>query len=276
MPADLVTGKTFAELQLDFAIQTSLCSYANGGRGAPQLPRSEHDLFLCKHWVNKGYQRFMRSDPEWTFSKFRLELTMDPTGLGPMNVAKDGARYRLPSFLRGNPRGNFRYNDLRTTYTEVVVIDPASLQRMRQRFKISSVPVHACTRPIDPADKAEARGWEVVFYPPPNTAYVVEADWRIEPYDLRDPDEKHVAGGVHDHAIIASALDLWARSDTDNPRAGESRVQDWADALASSLKLDRALRTKNRGQLRNTTVPYTNDSFRLRSLVTKLDGRVIP
>jgi hypothetical protein len=276
MPTDLLTGKTFLDLITDFAVAVRLATYGADGGGIPQAPTSEHDLWLCKRAVNQGYKYFLTSNADWTFCKHPLEMQLSADGLGPYNVDKDKARYRLPSFLRGQPRGNLRYTGGRTCIDEIVPMPAPVLERYRNVAPLSGVPTHFCVRPIDPTDPSGGKDFELVFYPSPASAYTIRGDWRVEPYDLRDNDERHIAGAANDQAILAAALHLFYLGDAENGDESQRWTSQWLAHLANSKALNAPEKVRNRGSLTPTRSAMDAARSTTRPFTFTLDGRQIP
>jgi hypothetical protein len=277
MQPDTFTGKTFEALLLDFSEQAGLASYPVSG-GAAAIPQSTHDLAKCKRFINKGYELFLRSDPDWTFIHAPWELRMDPTGAGPLNINQDSSRYRLPSYLNHAPVGNLRYSDDNTYLTQCVIVTPDTLERNRQLIDRTGTPAMCAVRRIASANPVEQGGSEIVFYPTPDTAYVVRGTFRIGSYELRELGERHVAGSDHDHAILSAAMHLWAQADGVDAEVKAYRLQEWTQALEASRAIDKRKRVKNRGQMREAGTQsdpagiVTHD----RALVTTRNGVPIP
>lgn len=247
MPVDISSSASFSDLIRRLAERSG---HASQTGSVSAVPVDAHNLDLMKRYVNEGYDRFLRASKDWTFLDLRYELTLDEDGESDTNVEGDPARYRLPSYIAGAPKGPWRYNDQRTARVFVQNVARAQVEGYMQIGQPTlGPPTVAAYRPLVTGDPigGQSRGWEVLFWPVPDQPYVLAADFRVKQHKLVDLAERHIAGQEHDAAIIAFAWMVWQEDDAENP-ADLARAREavygipgtaMRGALAESIDLDR-------------------------------------
>jgi len=273
LPVDALSGWTFERHLLEFSERVGL---ADQSGSVATLPANAHDHDKVKRYWNAGYKHFISADPNWSFCKESVSLTLDPTGLGPSNIDQNPALYRLPSYCQGPPRGNWRYVDANAPYDQCVVYQDRLVDQMREAGGASTgAPRFAGHGAHSAKDgpHGDKIAWRVQFFPIPDIAYVLQADFRIRNHALQDLGEGTVAGSEHDLTILACALMEWSKVDDDMADRRIMFAQDAAGLLIQSRELDKHNRPRNLGQLKTTG---TQNTATRRLSVTHYNGTPIP
>jgi|GEM_PF-2500419 len=235
MATNFDTGMRLADILLEVGEEVNALDY-DATTGLAQLPTGELLAKIRRH-VNAGYRYFARSNPRWTWLEHRVVLTLDPTGKGPDNIEQDPARYRLPDYIQGRPKGNWTFIDEISAYETVL---DTSWDYVRQRFAVTNnttgTPRLAGISVYQP--EIGRQGWQVLFWPSPGTAFTIEAQFRIRPRKLINLDDRLMAGSDHDEAIIKCAVEDWRRMDEDDPTAWERAQQARDQAIRASILID--------------------------------------
>lgn len=279
---DLESSMTFEQMILDLAERSGNAYYGANGDEALQLPADERTLQTLSDWINRGYRWFLQQDPHWTFCQTSVPFTCSPEGTGPYNVAADAGRMKLPHPLRSRPKSNPRFTSTTTRTTGIAVYTPEAVLALRQQDPTTGTPLFCAFRPIPQADRKPGEHpntWEMLLWPSPDSAYTLEADFRIVPYPMIEPSERHVAGADHDTTILAAAAYEWASRDSTDPSQKASLLAERTAAIAASIRLDRSKRPPRLGKLRDPS----SERLRMRTpgdrgggLVTTMDGNPIP
>lgn len=263
MPVDLTSSKTFGEMLLELAERVGKADYINPDDDTDnraRLPSDPHDLDKLKRCLNNGYRSFFNAWPHWRFAEMAHEITFAPDGDGPTNLDADGARYRLPSTIAGNPVGDWTYLGTTTPLSCVMRTDHQSIERMQQIGDTSTGdPRYCAVRPVKTKDQptGDPTACEAVFYPAPNRALTVRATFRVRPPKLVDPAQRHVCGADHDLSIIAFAVWEWKREDATDPTDLAACKGDRDEKLEFSKAVDKAGRAPGIGIAIDTTPrPY--------------------
>ncbi len=228
--AEPTFAMTFQDLIVDVAEFLGFSPYS-GGEGVASIPTDAHDLDLCKRLVNAGWRRFINSNPRWEWQSPTFSITFDPDGETDIVVDGSGWRYYMPDGFYGQILGNFTYslNSGRPT------LSPAPddyVLAMRANSDSSGYPAYYALRPLGGDD---ARRWEVIFWPTPQTADTITARCLIYPNKLVELTDKPNAGFQFDEAIRAASLSEAEKTVED---ASGEKTADWAEALTRAIAMD--------------------------------------
>lgn len=269
MPPVIDTGQTVGEILLEMAVRFGVESLPTDG-GHAQLPdRDTEDYRNLLAALNSGYRRFLNRRT-WSFLNRPLELTMVPGGDGPRNINSDASRYRLPDWCCGGPEGGgpWRYADSLAACTQIETVDYEDVFQLLQTNDASGTPVYAGVRAMDGSGGLgdSETGWEVIFYPRPDSAYVIRADCNMRSHRLVSPHQRHIAGAENDEAIKYEGLWSLFESDVTNPeRDGVKASRDEAVAVAMDRddRKDRGLvgRLKDAGMADATSRRLTHTAL---------------
>lgn len=276
---DLESSMTFEALILDLASRSGNAYHGENGDEEAQLPADPRVLQQLMDYINRGYRWFLQQDTDWSFCAFPVTMTTSSDGTGPYNVAGDPGRMKLPHPIRSRPRKNLTYQDRGTNLEQVVVYTPEQLQRLRQTSPSSGCPQFAAFRQIPEADRKPGEHpntWEMLLWPSPDSAYVLEATFRIVPYPMVEPSERHAAGADHDTTLLAAAAYEWAMRDSTEPHEKATLLAERTTAITNSLKLDRKKRPPRLGKMRDPSTERFIPRTRPRGIVTTMDGQPIP
>lgn len=250
--APVQSGATLAELMLRVGITFGVVVYADGsGKDAPPtLPDSPSRLAIIRQAVNDGYQEFLAANPVWSFMQPTVRLTLDPTGTG--GIDGDPARYALPNGIASDPVDRWRIVSGSAAGYWIVSTHAGHVAKKLADDPTPAVPRLAGSRVTRRTDGSSA--WEVLFWPKPAEAFVVEAEFRLQPARLENNDDRHVAGPQHDYAIQALAEAAFAKLDRRSDdrmmaiRANADRV------LALAIRNDERMSPRTLGVLPPTTI----------------------
>ena len=247
-----------------------------GADGAASMPTDPASLAKLKRIVNDGYSMFLRGDSNWSFLDYSHTITTNGDGLGAMNIDGNAARYRMPAFITGNPKGNLVYTDSNALCPFCVVYDYNSVDQHRQVIDTTGTPSMVGFKPYHGREPSgQVIGWEAVFYPTPDSIYTLQGSWRIHPYKMVDPAERHVGGAEHDFALKKAIRYAWALEDEDGDAGVTRHRQAWLDELTASKKIDVPKRPVRRGRLAEIG-PKHSQHTPPRALVTHINGMPIP
>ena len=256
------SGKTLGDLMLDLAEEVGLARYTdeNGDKIEMALPTDPTILSKLRRRVNAGYMQFLSGiDPvngadkrysKWAFLEREVPIKLDPTGTGPFNVAGDAGRYRLPAGVRCRPKSAWMLDTggMYDGYT-VVDTDAASVTAQLTRTSESTgCPSISACRPIDNPDGqvggTGGAAWEVIMAPRPDAVMTLTGQFLLQPREMRDVDERHIAGSQHDQTIRMLAFLDWLRRD--DPARARDQAQFASSALKSSIDLDKQMHARVR------------------------------
>lgn len=235
MPADVPTGMTYRELIVEVAQRKGMADISGA---VAAIPDDALHLDLIKRTVNRGYARFLRADPQWSFIERTVTVTTDENGTGPLNIAGDAGRYRLPQFVRGTPLSNWRYEDEQSVFREAITTDHRTVRILREQSPTTGIPARAAVAALEnPDTPGRGTAWELILYPTPGSAFTLEADFNVRTHQLVEMDDRHIAGPEHDEAIIDCAVALLDAADNDAAFI-------MPDSVAASMQIDALNRTK--------------------------------
>lgn len=244
------TSQTLGDLMLRLAERTGLALYDEDAAAA--LPEDADDLAKLKRYVNDGYDRFLRAWPYWTFLDQDITLTLSATGTAPESIEGQSWRYRLPPYVSGAPRGNWRYADQTSRYVEALSVDRRIVLARRQSIEGSGPPRYAAVRRLEVREKVAGGsriGWELILEPSPDAAYVLENTFRVRSHVLRERDERHICGADHDAAIAAFAAAAWFEDDAEQQDKAREMKAAAAERLAESIAIDKQARPPTVGRV---------------------------
>lgn len=248
MPADTLTGWTLERLLIELADELGLAEYGSGADNSAVVPADPNLRDQLTRAVNRGYRAFLNANPRWTFLERPLRLTLSPDGTAGECIDSDPGRYLMPSFVTGNPKGDWTFVDDLGDKDRIIAADALSVRRMRDRTTgTSGTPAYGAVRPLEPAagGTQKAARHELLLFPDPDLAYIIEAEFRITAHDLSDLADRHIAGAEHDLAVLEQAI--WQFRKQDNPSLPQPR-----ERLAESIVLDNASRPRRAGEMRST------------------------
>ena len=244
---------TFRELILDCAERWGVADETGTRAG---IPTDLAVLDKVKRKINAGYADFLRADPRWTFLRQRVQVTWYPDGDGPYNINGDASRYRLPSYVGSAPLTDWTYVDAGAPPSCILTVDGERVRMAAARQVATGVPTWAGCIPLATEDGVggQSKGWEVVFYPRPSTAYTVEAMFRVGNHVLAELGERHVAGSDHDRTIIAYADHHWFKDDAETPDIPARYEAEMLRNFGASVQIDKQRRPRNHGKLIDPSV----------------------
>lgn len=262
-------GMTFQDFIVRVATRLGVRDLTAGSNG---LPKRAHDLALCKEHVNEGYRRFlagvrpgMKPYRHWTFLRPEIVLTLSADGTGGDCIDGDSSRYRLPYNQAVRPRfWTVKESGVAGVGTNALDTSIEWVRSMLTSTTSTGRPTRCAVTPrLNGAPGVDDRGWEAVFYPRPDKDYVVSAPVRIQPRDLVELEDRHVAGAVHDEAIAAQAILAAMRRNVTDQNTGQFGIfqQDATDLLNASIEIDKANHPAVAGDMSDPTtegdtIPY--------------------
>jgi hypothetical protein len=239
MPVDIDTSATFEDLILRLAERVGL---ADQSGTVAAIPTDADNLAKIKRCVNEGYARFLRAYKYWSFLEQDVQITLSSAGTGGHCIESDPGRYALPGYVAGSPKGPWTYVDERTARAHIQNIAPSLIDGYRQGDGGSSgVPCYAACRPrATGAPKGGAPlGWEALFWPLPDSNYVIKATFRIKQHKLVENHDRHIAGSEHDDSLHAFCWLAWQEDDAEDPHIAERAKAAAMERLAESVELDK-------------------------------------
>lgn len=282
MPVDLDNSMSLRALVLEVAERTGRADYvrADLADNTAGVPIDNHDLDFLVRAVNRGYDQFLRSDPEWSFAMVEYQITMNPNGTDASNVDGEGWRNRLPSYISSAPKTPWRYLDSVSVYGEIRLRPYDEINRLVNQDTSTGVPrlcaIHPVRDELKPSIDGEPRFWEVVWWPRPGSAYVVSAEFRIRSHKLRALEDRHIAGRDHDHAILDQAV--WWVKQHDSMDPGEIALagQTAALSLGQSKDIDHRMRSVSRPVIIDPNRYIPDPRYYVRRPRTTVDGVTPP
>lgn len=276
---------SFGDLMLEVADTFGLAQNvdANGDDSAAAIPTDASRLDKLKRCVNQGYKSFISGmDPlgkmvpytQWNFLDQIVSIVLSPDGTGPMCIAGDNSRYRLPSVITSRPKHAWTLTlDGRTLYR---IVEDTTSHRVATFLAASATvgtvgyPYMAACRPIPAPEGNESGGqWEVLVAPRPNLEATMFAQFRLNPRKMTDVNERHVCGAQHDATIRAMCILEWARGDVKDQNAFARFQQDASVKLAASVMLDTNFSPRTVGMVND---PGLTSTFIARSTGRRVSG----
>lgn len=248
MPQDTLTGWTLEQLIIELADAVGMATLGTGTDNSAVVPTDPNTLDQLTRAVNRGYRSFLAANPRWTFLERVVQLTLSEDGTAGNCIDSDPGRYALPSYISGNPKGDWTFVDTISNRSCIIATDQHMLRKLRDRDpNTSGVPSYGCVRPMSPAPGGvqKAARHELVVYPKPDDDYVIQAEFRIEAHELVNLTDRHIAGAAHDMAILEQAAWQWNKLDTPG-------LEQPVAELAKSIALDKATTTRRHGSFVST------------------------
>jgi len=248
MQAQVLTGWTLRQLIIELADAVSLATLGTGSDNRATTPTDPNTLDQLTRAINRGYKSFLTANPRWTFLERPVQITLSADGTAAQCVEGDPARYLLPSFVNGNPKGDWSFIDDQADRVCIMTTHEHVVRRLRDGSPdTSGTPLYGCVRPLDPPKGGSLRAarHELVLYPDPDEAYVIEALFRIGAHELVELEDRHVAGAEHDMAILEQAVWQWRQLDA--PGTPQPTTE-----LAKSIAMDRATTPNRAGSFVST------------------------
>lgn len=240
---------TFRDLVLRVAEYLGVAYYGSSGTESAQVPTDAHDLDMCKRLVNDGIRMFVAANAKWRWMRKTYSLTLDADGDGPYNVAGDAGRYVMPPDFNGDASKDWTFGAGENVPPFIQVVPESYIRRQRSiGSDQSGIPYWAAFRRLNQEDlpKGLRASWEVIFYPEPGSAYVVEYQYRSYFDKLVDLDlDRHYAGAEFDEVVQAACL---AKAELDRDDTMGARHEVYRQCLADAIVLDRQSAPKNLGQ----------------------------
>ena len=203
MPVSL--GLNFRSIVIRVAEFLGTADYSGG---AAAVPTDAHDLDLAKRIVNDGYRRFL-GESDWHF--------LNP--IHSLTLIADQATYDLPEGAYQVNMGPWTYPS-EAGLPRINVCDEVVIRELEATGTSSGDPTLAAIRPKSVHATDFGTRWEVVFWPTPQSVYVIQTRLSIWPDQMTDLDyHRPIGGPQHDDAIVACAM---AAADlTRNDRLGQ-------------------------------------------------------
>lgn len=248
MQAQVLTGWTLRQLIIELADAVSLATLGTGADNRATVPSDPNTLDQLTRAINRGYKSFLAANPRWTFLERPVQITLSTDGSAAESIDSDPGRYLLPSYVTGNPKGDWSFVDDNADRTCIITTSEHIVRRYRDGSPdTSGTPLYGCVRPLNPPKGGSLRAarQELVIYPDPDEAYVIEAVFRITAHELVELEDRHIAGAEHDMAILEQAVWQWRQLET--PGLPQPTTE-----LAKSILLDRATTPVRPGAFANT------------------------
>jgi len=247
MSIDVATGWTLERLLIELADATNNATYSTT-TGAAIAPTDANLLDQFTRAINRGYRRFLRSDPHWTFLQQEVQIQLSADGTGGTNIDREPGLYLLPSYCVGAPKGDWTFADQSTDQACIIHRDATSVRRLRDANPNSvGVPMYAADYAVEPQGGQEQgparRG--LMLYPDPDSDLIIRGVFRVLSHDLVNLTDRHIAGAEHDLAILEQAKNEMALLEDKNAPLVR-------DELERSMALDKAGRVRTRGTFINT------------------------
>lgn len=261
------TGKTLGELALDVARAFNLAELVDdaGNSITPRLPSDPSRIDTLLDACRSGYQSFVRALPRWNWMRLLTEITCDPTGSGFQCVAGDPGRYALSAGARSAVPV---WTLLPASGTQdaahtLLSVSPERVAAAWAQQTAPGIPTVCAMRPTMQPDGSVR--WELMVAPKPEKAYVLTSTYVIQPPDLTDVEDRHMAGAVHDEAIKAACLFEFATRD--NGERTEMYRAMRAEQFAASIAIDNAMTPPSLGVIPDTVEqqPMSVRDWRMRT-----------
>jgi hypothetical protein len=237
--AEPTGGLTFRELVVRVAEYLGVAYYGSDGTSEAQVPTDGHDLGLCKRLVNDGIRMFINDHHDWRWMRKLHTLTVTNSS-SPLQVAGDTGRYFMPEDFGGDARGHWTFGPDQNVWPEIITIDEVTIREWRSIHagNQTGIPRYAAFRPLPDEDipQGQRARWEVLFYPDPGQAYVVQLPYRHYFNNLVSLDaDRQPAGFEHDETIKAAAL---AQAELDRDDTLGARGEYYKKCLENSKRID--------------------------------------
>ncbi len=252
MPPLIDTGWTFGRLILEVAEDAGLADQTGA---VAAIPSDAATLDRVKRAVNKGYQEFIRHDPQWSFRARAFVITTNSSGASHDSVNGQTGVIRLPRWLQRAPDVPFYFVDENSVYSQLVPFTYAHVRSQQQRYPDEGVPSMYAVHPLESPDGMVGPGsgvaWALYLWPTPDAAYQIESQGFVYPYEMVELEERHIAGAEHDQTIKAFALKQLYSGPHEDPAKKRDCAEAAKEQLALSLAADMPQRVGIKGRLRD-------------------------
>lgn len=252
------TSLTLEDLILRVAERAGCASY-DSTTGKATVPTSAHDYDKCLRAVNDGIEMIYRANPSWSFLDQQLSFVMDTAGTGPLNIDSDPARYRMPWYITTPPKESWGIaRGSGNTMYRFQIVNRQKVTWARGTGGVTGTGGDSIGPPlmaaVDQHAGADRRAWEMIFYPDPDSAYTIEATFRVFAPKMVTKTDRHVMGAAHDQTVVDAAF--WAMKRVDCKEQGLLRQYEamFKESLAQSIRLDQQFNPRNLGQVTDPSV----------------------
>ena len=232
-------GLRFDQIVIRVAEYLGVADYGSAGTGAAAVPADTHDLDLCKRLVNDGIRMFISDNPKWYWMRKIYSLSVD-TNDTPEQINSDPGRYFMPPDFNGDTMNQITFGPDQNVWPEIVTLPEHVIRQWRSIHSgnQSGIPHYAAFRRL--ADKEVPAGdrgrWELLLYPDPGEAYLLNIKYRSFFSDLVDLTRDYQPAGLeHDECIVAAAI---AKAELDRDDQLGARYQYYQQCLGNSMKVD--------------------------------------
>lgn len=117
---------------------------------------------------------------------------------------------------------------------KIAIVDEASLRQLQKTSPADGLPKYAAIRPRR-TDGDASQGWEVVFYPTPNSTETLYYRYTIAPPPISDDRKWPYGGKQHAETILQSCLAIAEERETKQRGPATAKFM---ERLAASMQLD--------------------------------------
>lgn len=251
-------GLRFDQIAIRVAEYLGIADYGSSGSSGAAVPTDAHDLDLVKRLVNDGIRMFISDNPKWYWMRKLYSLTVSNEAV-PEQVDGDPGRYMMPQDFNGDAMGYWTFGEDQNVWPEIVTLPETVIRQWRSIHSgnQSGIPHYAAFRRLeDQYVPAGQRGrWEVMFYPDPGQAYVVQLPYRHYFNELVDLTQDYQPAGMeHDETVVAAAI---AKAELDRDDVLGSRHQYYEKCLKNSIRVDLQQAPKTvGGNLDRSSLPH--------------------
>lgn len=242
------TSWTFADLQLRLAEAVDVAVQGSGADNRSQVPTDPNTLDRLKRAINDAAKDFARNKHRWTWLCPTLTLTLEPDADGPLSIAGDSRRYRLPVNVISAPVGRVTWRDSSSSYGGRVT--DSNIDRVQEYIarapSLQGQPLYCSVWTSNDRDIAvgDRPPLELLVFPKPDQAYTIKSRFRVDVPTLVHDTERGIWGAIHDQTVLAIAVTKFMSVREDGYQAAQVNA---ANHITTSIAVDMEMHSKRLG-----------------------------
>lgn len=242
------TSWTFADMKLRLAEAVDVAVQGTGSDNRSTVPTDPNTLDRLERAINDAAKDFARNKHRWTWLAPTITIALEPSADGPLSIAGDARRYRLPLNVISAPVGRATWRDSSNTYGGRVTDSNIDFiqEHIARAPNAQGHPLYISVwasndREIGVGDRPPK---ELVVFPKPDQAYTIRSRFRVEVPRMVNDAERGIWGAIHDPAVLAIAVTKFMSVREDGYAAALAIA---SNEVVKSVEMDMELHSKRLG-----------------------------